>query len=426
MGNDERDLCGSLFVYHGDMKEKQEQNFIVIGGGASGLTAAIAAGRAAAAHHRFVRIIVLEASRRIGHSILRSGNGRCNFSRLAIDAGSYHSSSFVRRAFDALDADGDIPSVLDWFSDLGLVWTCRHEDGGLLYPYSNKSSSVLDVLRFALDALAVEVRVETSVAGVEKQGSRYRVVLDDATTLDADAVFVGVGGRISSRLLKQVSFVESRPVLGALKTDTTNLKGMNGTRVRAKVALPDRGIVETGEVLFREYGVSGIAVFNISRHARKGDRLTIDLVPDRTHDELEHFLEDRFVRLKPCATLDFLRGFLLEPVALAVLRSAGLPPAVPFGQHLIGSLVYALKNFSLRVEGIADPGNCQVHRGGIAVDHVEPSTMEVIASPGLYVMGEALDVDGPCGGYNLHWAWTSGLLAGNAAVRRLPDEGRRS
>ena len=119
---------------------------------------------------------------------------------------------------------------------------------------------------------------------------------------------------------------------------------------------------------------------------------------------------------------DVLRGFLLPRVVDAVLKPIGISPddpCAPDDDEMVSDLGTRLTFFSLEVAGIGDPSLCQVRRGGIDVACVSDRTMAVQGQPGLFAVGEALDVDGPCGGYNLHWAWSSGLLAGQCAARAL-------
>ena len=180
---------------------------------------------------------------------------------------------------------------------------------------------------------------------------------------------------------------------------------------------------ERGEVMFRDYGVSGVAVFNLSRLARPGDTLAVDFLPDIPPQQMEHFLLARRKRMQRCLgaapTCErFLSGLLLPAVAGVLLRRVGLAPAAEFAKTDAANLATALKGFALTVEGIGDERQCQVRRGGFPVGAFNPETCESKAHPGLFVVGEALDVDAPCGGYNLHWAWSSGMLAGHAAAQR--------
>lgn len=479
---------------------------VIIGGGASGLACAIACAQAAKRSRTSLRIAVLEAGRRIGASIMRSGNGRCNFSHAAIDEARYHNAPFVRESYRALEQNLAVPSVVEWFEGLGLVWAEMPGSGGLLYPFSNKANSVLDVLRCALDDHCIEVFERTQAHAVlrasdsarahdasvgahaastaaDRTGAHAVVSADRSRTLatsaSADHVqehvdpsapdpykarvaqkslndtsghpsFVveyettvgegarrkghnespetlsgsiaahsvvvatgGMSGIACEHILSSFGLARQPEValLGPLKARLVrgvSLAALDGIRMQAAVSVPAQGFFEKGEILFRKYGISGIVVFNASRYAHEGDELFLDLVPNSSQEQLEDLLCRR-VDLRHRAE-SFLTGFVVEPLAQAILKMAGIDPQKNVTTADAKKIARALKQFPLIVEGIADERSCQVKRGGVRVDEVDPATLQ--AEPGLYVLGEALDVDGPCGGYNLHWAWVTGLLAG--------------
>lgn len=468
---------------------------VIIGGGASGLACAIACAQSAQRSRTSLRIAVLEAGRRIGASIMRSGNGRCNFSHAAIDETRYHNALFVREVYRALEQNSVVPSVVEWFESLGLVWTEMPGSGGLLYPFSNKANSVLDVLRCALDDHCIEVFERTRVLAVsrafggaqahnasveahaastaaDRAGTRASVVTDctqehvdpsdpdpykarvaqkslnDASdrpsfvveyettvgegarrkghnespetlsgSIAAHSVVVATGGMSGiacERILSSFGLARQPEAallgpLNARSSQEISFAALDGVRVQAAVSVPARRFFEKGEVLFRKYGISGIVVFNASRYAHEGDELLLDLVPNSSQEQLEELLCCR-VNLQRRAE-SFLTGFVVEALAQAILKTAAIDSQKIVTDADAKKIARALKWFPLIVGGIADERACQVKRGGVKVDEVDPTTLQV--EPGLYVLGEALDVDGPCGGYNLHWAWATGLLAGS-------------
>ena len=431
----------------------------IIGGGAAGLAAAVTAARELRLLGVPGDVAVYEADERVGRSILATGNGRCNFSNARIDAGAYRNAAFVEAALGALAADDGLQPggelvgpgpegalgaagpdpvhaffagpdpVHAFFAGLGLVW--REEGEGRLYPLANKATSVLDVLRAAAADFGVAeacgrraVRLDVP----DRPGGRFHLRFADGTVGHADAVVLATGGRTARELLPEgIGYTAARPVLGPLRTATDVVRHLNNLRVRCVVTLagPDGApkAREAGELLFRDYGVSGIAVFNLSRFAEPGDRLLVDLLPQVPEDGCAAFLHARRRRLafgdRPLSREAFLRGMLLPAVARAVLEEAGLAPEAPLAKRDVVALARPFKAFPLEVRGIGDERQCQVRRGGADVAAFDPRTLEARAVPGLHVVGEALDVDAPCGGYNLHWAWASGMLAGRAAAARL-------
>ena len=388
----------------------------IIGGGAAGLAAAVAAGPSLGIplspalsqdHQEDVSITVFERADRVGKTILATGNGRCNFSNSAIAPEVYHNSSFVSDSFSELSPQ----EVREFFSELGLIWV--EEAGGRLFPLTNKSASVLDVLRFSLSEKRVELRCSTSVIRIDKEKDCFCVVTDKGKLL-FDAVIIASGGLHTASLLSGDHALNPLvPMLGPLATDTVFIRGLNNIRV--KCALSCAGQHEVGEVLFRDFGVSGIAVFNLSRFALPGDVLSIDFLPHLSSEALEELMLDRLEHFGYRSSVDFFAGMLQSAVARSVVQMAGVREDVPLCVSDVSHLVHTLKHFDLRVKGIADPTRCQVHRGGFTINNFNPKTMGSLREEGLFVVGEALDVEGPCGGFNLHWAWTSGILAGRAA-----------
>lgn len=443
----------------------------IIGGGAAGLAAAVVAERelGECGPHEAAGVVVFEADERVGRSILATGNGRCNFSNSSVDASLYRNPEFVADALRALADDGAArlkarglacdpgeDPVLRFFEDLGLAW--REEGEGRLYPATSKASTVVDVLRAAAaDAGALEAcgRRVVAVEPPDEEGGLFHLRFADGSIEHAAAVIVTVGGKhalggsdrggcgssVAASLLPERYAAEpTRPVLGPLRVREEAPRRLDNIRVRARVRLADDApfgmtkAEERGEVLFRSYGVSGICIFNLSRFAEPGDALLIDFLPQVERTRLRRYLVERARRLAapkgigggtraPITYEALLRGLLLPQIGHAVLEEAGLDPHALLDADDLPALERALSEFPLTVEGIGDERQCQVLRGGLAVEAFEPRTMESRLDACLFAAGEALDVDAPCGGYNLHWAWASGLIAGAAAARRIADRG---
>lgn len=380
----------------------------VIGGGAAGLVAAVEAARAGA------HVTLLEAGKRVGKTILASGNGRCNWTNAHVAAQAYSQPEFVGAALRACPPE----RVWAWFDEMGLV--AFEEPDGRRYPISNKASSVLDVLRFRIAELPVEVLVSATVSEVRRADGHLRVKLDGGRGMRFDAVIVACGGRVPAGLLPEGHrIVSRRPRLCPIETEREPLRGLDKVRARAEVTLSRGGRVvacECGEVQFRSSGVSGICVFDLSRLARIGDELRIDFLPGTSRSQLAEQVALRRERFPHRDAEQLLAGMVLPAVARAALRQARVDPGRPPAEAQVEDIARALAGFTLHVRGF-DGRLAQVSQGGVALDQVDPDTMESRREAGLHIVGEALDVDGPCGGFNLHWAWTSGLLAGAAAAR---------
>ncbi|MBP5313971.1 MAG: NAD(P)/FAD-dependent oxidoreductase, partial [Eggerthellaceae bacterium] len=184
-------------------------------------------------------------------------------------------------------------------------------------------------------------------------------------------------------------------------------------------------------LLFRKYGVSGICVFNASRYANPGDILKIDFVPDMDKEDLDSFLVSRIGLCKANGTDnvsvgDVFRGFMIHPLVEALLNKTGIDECAFIDKSWFETpqatlLLDDIKGLSLTIKGI-EADQAQVKRGGYDVSAFDTKSLSAKTVPGLYAAGEALDVDGPCGGYNLHWAWASGMLAGKSAVDYLAKQ----
>ncbi len=441
------------------MENTGEKRIAIVGGGAAGLAAAIAAADAARACGDSVAITIFEADERVGRSILATGNGRCNFTNAVIDPALYRNKEFVASALEALEAvwrssacegsscGGDMPenAVMALFEDEGLLW--REEGQGRRYPHTGKASTLLDVMRAAVQMRGVREACGRAVKSVEApraKGGCFTLRMEDGAFERAEGVIVATGGKHASPVLPEsIPCKPYHPVLGPLKTEASLVRMLDNIRVRCTVELRrfagaegarrmqgecadlSRGrlvALESGEVLFRKYGVSGIAVFNLSRFAQPGDVLSIDLLPSFDAETLFLELRRRRERMRAtgsCALQDLLRGMVLPLVGEAVCKSAHIDAARVPDDDDLRSVVFSMKQFLLVVQGMGDERQCQVHRGGIDVAALDSRTLGLCSLPGLYIAGEAIDIDAPCGGFNLHWAWASGMLAGVSCARAL-------
>lgn len=399
----------------------------IIGGGAAGLTAAIAAARAGAA------VVIVERNARVGRKILVTGNGRCNMTNVNLDLNHYHGNNpaFAESALTQFGFD----STIAFFRELGVE--PRIEDNGRVYPMSLQAGSVLDVLRYEVERLGVGVMLNSRVAGIIPQKKGFLLELSNGQQLYSDRVLVATGGRavpqlgatgdgyqLASQLGHRI--VEPFPALVQLRTCSPYLKRLNGIKIEGAVTVHIDGsaaVTAQGDILFADYGLSGSAVFEISRAAARGLRsgksvaVGIDLLPQYSQDELHQLLELRFRQQKHKEAAFSFVGFIHKQLAPVVLLLADVET-----KKLAGEITYVeqqriaavLKDWRMPVTGTQPWSNAQLTCGGVDVSQVNPDTMESRLVPGLYFAGEVLDIDGDCGGYNLQWAWSSGYVAGKA------------
>lgn len=394
-----------------------DSQVIVLGGGAAGLSAAIAAARRGAC------VTVLEAKSRVGSSILVTGNGRCNLSHTPIAAGDYNKPSFVGPILDAHSPE----VIATFFANLGLAMYT--DDEGRVYPLSNNANSVLDVLRLECARLGVEMVCDFRVAklGAAADGG-FVATSEDGRQVSGESVIVATGGGASLLSSLGHTMVAFEPVLVPLRTETEPIRGLSGVRVRCRASIlrSDGQAVATeqGEMLFRDYGVSGIMVFDLSRHLGQGSTLSIDFLPEVPLADLTSQLVARREAFAERTADVFLTGLFHSRVSTALLRAAHIGAKKPVSEISCENLAQTIKNFTLAVRGAGDPKQAQVTRGGAAVEEFDPRTLESKRVAGVFAAGEVLDIDGRCGGYNLHWAWSSGLVAGeSAAMRALSRSG---
>ncbi len=410
-------------------------DLVIIGGGAAGLASAIYT-----AEHQ-VKTLILEKDYEVGRSILATGNGRCNFSNLYLEGKCFNDPDFASITLGATP----LQDILSFFRESGLLWAQKE---GRLYPRSLSAASVRNVLVQRAQRAGVtfgccrEVRrVAPSVQakhGADRQAATNKLwnldivfTVDEVVgeknktavaisnvaatkqvqTIQAKQLIIAAGrGATQTNLLENLAIphIAASPVLCPLYCEDTPLMQLDGKRCTAKLSLYKSefpSVVETGELLFRSYGLSGIAIFNLSRHASEGDTIELDLIPEYSEGEINQ----RFFELKPAA-ISF--DGMLDPAIAQVV------------QHMASEahetdLVNFVKHLRVKILGRADLQSAQVTRGGFATDAFDPQTLEAHNYPGLHCVGEALNIDGACGGFNLSWAWKSGLVAAQHVCNAL-------
>ena len=416
-----------------DTPKGKATSILIIGGGAAGMLAAIVAAR------RGARVTVAERLPKVGRKLLATGNGRCNLTNLQPDLSHYHGrdTSFARTALEAFGARDS----LDFFAELGIE--TRTEAGGKVFPVTDQAAAVLDVLRLEMEALGVEVIGDCKVQGVQRRGPGFVCACGDGHELKADRVILATGGQSTPNLgsngggfkIAQAlghTLVTPRPALVQIKLDAPFLARLKGVRVEAGVAILVDGRVirrDRGELLFTEYGLSGIPVMNLSRivseNLKRLDRvaLALDLFEDRTAADLEDNISHRVARQRERLLEDSLIGRMPKRLIPVTVREAGLAdprtPCAQVGEKAIAALARLLKDWRIPCAGTLSWMHSQVTAGGVATDEVDPATMQSRRVPGLIFAGEVLDIDGDCGGYNLQWAWSSAYVSATAATAEM-------
>lgn len=405
----------------------------VVGGGAAGMMAAVQAAYAGA------RVTVYERNDRVGKKILSTGNGKCNFSNEDMRAACYYGSG--AGYVDGFYKQFGVAETKTFFRELGMRIKDRN---GYLYPASEQAATVLDVLRYEMERLGIEICAGCRVTGIDGPGNPgYRLTLETETTAykkrTYDAVILACGGRAAPKtgsdgtglaMAKRLGhrIVPTVPALTALRCGETFWKQVAGVRCEARLMLYiDGNEVSSvqGELQLTDYGISGIPVFQFSRIAayalQEGRTVTvkIDLMPDPgAADTQEAFWAQRWERQKRQSMEQFVTGTVNKKVGLLLLKLAGIRETETVCEiegarrRKLEQLFHA---FEVTVKGTNSFEQAQVCAGGVDFAEVT-DRLESVRRPGLFFAGEMLDIDGICGGYNLQWAWSSGAVAGRAAA----------
>ncbi len=403
----------------------------IIGGGMSGLTAAITAAGAGEA------VTVYEKEERVGRKILATGNGRCNLSNTEMTAGHYHGDpSFVEQVYRRIPPQ----EVLGFWEDLGLILEAEEDR---LYPRGRQASGVLDALRLEAVRRGVAMRTAAPVKRLERSEGRWKVTVSSGESAEFDAVILAVGGKASPQLgsdgeiagfAKDLhhTLIPLRPALVRLSCQGGYFKMLAGCKINAGVTLTQEEKIlgeEYGEVLFTKEGLSGPPVLNLAREALvpgRNCRISVHILDNMTESEAFLWLRERAQRFSYMTISEMLAGFLNKRLINPLVKEADVTLSTPckkMTKRQIQTISHLLIDWSFPVSGSAGWKEAQVTVGGIYTREVDASTMESRKHKGLYIVGEALDVDGDCGGYNLHFAAATGILAARSAAKSAERNG---
>ena len=402
---------------------------IILGGGAAGLTAAAALGESG------LRVTVVERLDRVGKKLLSTGNGRCNLSNEDMRPTLYgDSAAFVAQVYAKTTPE----DVRGFLSRLGLMTAA---EDGRIYPRSMQAAAVLDVLRMACERENVHlITGQRAVSIARSRRGGWSVQLESGEGLFAPALLCAMGGSAAPtmgtdgdgvRLMTALghSATPCVPALVQLRSDHPALRALKGIRVQAALTLDIDGAPaaqETGELLFCDYGLSGVCVFQLSRVASRAlaqkQRVTVmvNLLPEVA--DLPAWLRARIGMRPKLPASSLFTGVFHRLLAQALLREAQIAPDTPAGalhRREIDALARAIAALTFSITGTQGFAQAQVTSGGIRLDEIDPGTMASRLFDGLYLAGEVVDVDGPCGGYNLHFALASALTAAQAICAQL-------
>ena len=394
------------------------KDVLIIGGGPAGMSAAVCAAEMGE------RVLLLERMDRVGKKLLATGNGRCNL----MNSGAWRYPRGESLAKAVLSRCGAEAQRRFW-RELGL--TLREEAEGRVYPASGQASTVLDVLRLAMARRGVQVVTGAGVTALCRTDAGWEAAAG-GTVYPAKRVIAAAGGCAQPALGSDgsvfplleklgVALEPRSPVLTQIRTEGKPIAGLSGIRVRAEVGVLRGGRRihrETGELLFTDYGVSGVCAMQCASFAEGGE-LSLNLLPALGLDSTQALLEilrGRRDRWPATEAAQLWVGLALPRVAQALHRQAGVDTGRRSLREIrddeLARLAAVCGDFRLRVTGLRGFESAQVTRGGVAANEVRPDTLGHRRLPGLHIAGEALDVDGDCGGFNLMFAFATGILSG--------------
>ena len=398
----------------------------IIGGGASGLAAAIEAKRESKKVGLQLSITVFEHLNKPAKKLLATGNGRCNFCNTDLSESHYFGDNALIK--DVLSSEYN--NSVKFFKSMGIL-PCF--ENGRIYPRSEQATSIRDALIKTCEILNVKFTTECNINKITFKNNKF-VVYEN----EFDVVIIATGGNSQKsqgsdgsgyKYLKDFGhkITDIYPALTALTVNDKSFKDLKGLRVKGNCALySGRKLLkeEYGEIQFTENAISGIPVLNISHFAsdKKNLFVFLDICNEFTTDYLtKHFSECRY-KSPALRTEEILSGIIPQKLSYFVMKRAEIKENTPISKLTdknIDSIVSILKQLEIKIDGVRDFSYSQVTKGGASSNDFHTKTLMSEKQDGLFACGEILNVNGDCGGYNLHFAWTSGRLAGASAVKYL-------
>ncbi len=402
---------------------------IVVGGGAAGMMAALSA------KYNGADVLILERNDRVGKKLLATGNGRCNYTNRYLTIRNFHGNN-PKFAYSAL-SQFNVDMTIEFFERLGI--TPAVEENGKVFPLSFQASSILDVLRYEIEDKGIELITQAYVTDIKKK-KKFIITLKDNRRFEADKVILATGGMAlpasgsdgnGYSLCKQLNHTvtEIFPGLVKLKLESNILKSVDGVKFvgTAGIYIDNKPILEDkGDILFTSYGISGPPILQLSRTAlqymNKGKEviLKVSIIHTKNEDELFEYLLKRFDYM-PRKTVEIaLIGLINKRLIIPILKELNIDKnkrVSNLSKEEIRAISKILTSWNFKVIGSKSFSDAQVTAGGVNTNEINNQTMESKIVKGLYIVGELLDIDGDCGGFNLQWAWSSGYVAGlNAAI----------
>lgn len=400
---------------------------IIIGGGASGMMCALRL-----AESGVKNIALVERNERLGRKLSATGNGQGNVTNENMSSSHYFSSSGsvenILQRFGKSD-------LLQYLSRLGGL--CAADETGRIYPTSRQASSITDLFRFAIAKAGIQVLTGETVREVRKE--KKFIVHTQINDYRSDFLVLACGGKASPHFGSDGfgykiaadfghTIIPLHPSLVRIKTVQTDIRALKGIRVECEAELlrKDKSGREIsvssqrGDVLFTDIGVSGDLVFRMSAFSRSGDVLCLNFLPGFARKDIVEVLERKILNYPDMKSEDLLRGIVNSAIGRVILKRCGIAQSaeVCTFHNIVNKLTDMLQHFRLEISGNEGFENAQVTKGGVSMRELDDCLMSEKCDR-LYIVGETVDVDGECGGYNLQWAFSSGAVAAEAIKDRI-------
>lgn len=389
-------------------------NIIIIGAGPAGMVAAINA------KNENNKVILIEKNERIGKKLLATGNGRCNYTNLILSEENYSSKDFVKETLK----DFSNEDLINYFKVLGLESTT---DGNRVYPLTLKANSVLNILIYWLEKKDIDIRTNTEVREIKKNKAGFDVITD-GETIKADVVIAAFGGKSmpasgsdgrSFEILKKLGLkiTDLKPALTQVKLESKYLKHLSGTKVLGEAKLFKRNKEidrRRGEILFTNYGISGPPILDLSVNISEDNFIEVPLI-NNVDEKTVDMLYSRYYMFPDFSLEEYLMGIVDKKFIHYIVDYLNVDKKMAMNMISMADfqkIIEVLLKSCFKVIGTTGFKNSQVTRGGVDLSQINCHDYSTKKYENLYIIGEALNIDGDCGGYNLHFAFASGYRLG--------------
>ncbi len=400
----------------------------VIGGGAAGISAAIAAGS------KFGKgsTVIIEKQSKIGRKLLATGNGRCNIGNKNMSAKYYHGDTLLIKS---VLSEFTVDKAVRFYSSIGLL--LKEDSEGRLYPYSNRAETVLECFRNKLKQLSVEIICGYEIIDIRKEKGLFVISAPDVIIYARYLVFATgseaapyLGADSSGYNFLQKKGLQPSPLFPSLSPVICQktYRQLKGVRAKGYVTLYGNSyciISKYGDIQFTDTGLSGICIFDISRyvnefftlgtiagHKYSQLKISVDLMPEYSENDVLDYLRKCRKIFASERTENILSAALDKKISAVLIKYSGIErqSCGKLSEDDLKKLAFSVKHFGFIPSEISAFKNAQVSAGGFDCQTVDSQTLMCRKVKNLFICGELLDIDGECGGYNLHFAIGSGML----------------